>query len=64
MIYCSLFYLFSKEEVGLEINDTIFNLPKKVEGELLTIDGDPSNEEDRMFEDIINLYISFLFTKY
>ena len=32
----------AEEEVGQGVNKNIFNLPLKCEGELLTIEGDPS----------------------
>ena len=41
MSSCSLFYICPEEEVGQEANETNYDLPKKGEGELLTIDGDP-----------------------
>ena len=50
MSSCSLVYLCSKEEVCLEMDEPISNLPKTEQGELLTIDGGSGVEEPCMFE--------------
>ena len=34
-----MFYVCKKKEVGQEVDETIYDLPKRGHGELLTIDG-------------------------
>ena len=46
----SLSYVCSKEEVGQEIDEPIYDLPKKEQGLLLTINEDAVVEEGSMFE--------------
>ena len=41
-------FLCSKEEVDMD--EPLSNLPKKLQGELLIIDGDPEVEETFMFQ--------------
>ena len=41
MITSSLSYVFNKEEFGKEVDKTISSLPKRGQGQLLTIDGYP-----------------------
>ena len=50
MSYFSLLYVCSKEEVCLDMEEPISNLPQKEKGELLIIDGNPEVEEPWMFE--------------
>ena len=45
MSYFSLLYVCSKEEVCLDMEEPISNLPQKEKGELLIIDGNPEVEE-------------------
>ena len=40
-----LHFLCSKEEVCLEMDEPISNLPKKIQGQFLIIDGDTDVEE-------------------
>ena len=47
MIHCLILLVCSKEEVGQGVNETIYDLPKKGEGEFLTI-------EDRFHTSLIN----------
>ena len=44
-----------KEQVGHKVNDPIYSLTKKV-GEMLTIDFNPVDEGEFMFEQAIYLY--------
>ena len=53
----SLQFLYLKEEV--EMDEPKSNLPKKEQGELLIIDGDPEVENPCMFE--IGLYFSMFY---
>ena len=46
----SLPYLCDKEEVGQEVDDIIYDLPKIVKGKLWTINGDPVFEWGGIFE--------------
>ena len=57
MIYCSLLFLCSKEEI--EMDDPLSNLPKKYQGELLIIDGGTKVEETYMFQR--NIYLSVFY---
>ena len=59
MGYSLLSYLFSKEQVGQEVYDTISGLPEIVQGELLTVYGDIFGEEDVMFER--GIYLSMFY---
>ena len=54
-----LSYVCEKEEVGEEVDETIYDLPKIGKGELLTIDGGPVCEGDGMFKKVINLSIFY-----
>ena len=58
----SLSYVCDKEEVGKELDETISDLPKIGQGELLTINWDPVCEVYGTFGKGINLsiYIYFL----
>ena len=53
----SLLYVFFKEEVGQEENKTILYLHKKEGGNLLNVDGDPVDEGDNTFEEVMYLYV-------
>ena len=44
MSSCSLVYVCLKQEVCLEVDEPISDLPEKEQGKLLTIDGDPDVE--------------------
>ena len=48
-----------KEEVGKEADKTISDLPKRGQGELLTINWDPICEGNITFGKLINLYIFY-----
>ena len=56
-----LLYLFSKEEVGEEVDETIFEPTKRLQGEFLTINGYPVGEEYGMITKVMFLYTFFLF---
>ena len=49
MNFYSLSYVCEKEGVGKEVDENISVLPKRVQGELLTIDVDPDCEGYGMF---------------
>ena len=58
----SLLYVCDKEEVGEEVDETLSDLPKMVQVELLTINGGPVCEEDGTFsKGIYFLYIIVFF---
>ena len=57
----SLLYLCEKEEFGQEVNETIYDLHKIGQGELLTINGDPVCEGDGMIEKMCVFYYILLF---
>ena len=58
----SFSYLCPKQEVCLDKDEPISDLPPKRKGELLNIDGDPDVEEDSMFE--IDIYFSVFYCLY
>ena len=43
-------YVYSKDELCIEIDEPISDLTQKEQGELLTVDGDTVVEEGSMFE--------------
>ena len=49
-IFCQLVYLYSKEEICLDMDKPISNLPDKEQGDLLTIGGDSDYEDPCTFE--------------
>ena len=49
MSFHALYYVCSKEEVGQEVDESMYDLPPKEQVRLLTIDGDPVDEEDSIF---------------
>ena len=55
----SLSYLYEKEEVGQELDETISDPPKIGQGELLTIDGGPVCKGYGMFEKGMHLSIFY-----
>ena len=59
MISSSLEYVCSKKEVGQEFDETIYDIPKRGKGELLTIDGDTVYKGDGTFEKVIYLSIFY-----
>ena len=59
MLSSSLAYVCSKEEVGQELDETIYDLPKRGKGELLTIDVDTVYKGDGTFEKVIYLSIFY-----
>ena len=59
MSSCSLVYVCLKQEVCLEVDEPISDLPEKEQGKLLTIDRDPGVEEPCMFE--IGMYLSVFY---
>ena len=59
MVYYLLSYVFEKEEVAKEVDETISDLPKIGQGQFLTIDGDPACEGYGMFEKVIHLSIFY-----
>ena len=65
IIFCSLQYFFSKEEVGLDMDEPVSNLSEKEQGELLTIDGDTDVEETCMLERgmYLSVFYCFCFVK-
>ena len=54
-----LAYVFSKEEVCLEMDDPISGFTQKEQGELLTIDGDNVVEETCVFERGVYFYVFY-----
>ena len=55
----SLSYVCEKEEVGEEVDKTIYDLPNRGQGDLLNINGDPVCEVDGTFEKGIYLSIFY-----
>ena len=59
MGYILLSYICSKQEVCLEMDEPILDLPEKEQGELLNIYGYPDVEEHCMF--LIGVYFYVVF---
>ena len=54
-----LYYECDKEEVGEEVDETVYELPKRGKGKLLTIDRDIFCERCGMFGKVIHLCIFY-----
>ena len=52
-------YIYSKYDVCQDVDDTIYDLPKILQGDILTIDGYPVYEEYYMFEKVFYLSIFY-----